>query len=88
MGASLLAVAKSIYLFIYLFIYKEPNYQFWTGVKLGGSNLRVLVSGRFWRELIVNLRNRTAEERRRQTLCAKRDNNSLWSNFSPNFPFF
>ena len=32
-----------------------------------------------------NLRNRTGEERRRQTLCDKRDNNFVWNNFSPNF---
>ena len=25
------------------------------------------------------------EERRRQTLCDKRDNNFVWNNFSPNF---
>ena len=36
---------------------------------------------------LVNLRNRTGEERRRQTLCDKRDNNFVWNNFSPNFTF-
>ena len=34
--------------------------------------------------LIVNLRNRTGEERRRQALCEKRDNN-FGNNFSPKF---
>ena len=37
--------------------------------------------------IIVNLRNRTEEERRRQTLCDKRDNNFVWKNFPPNFTF-
>ena len=37
--------------------------------------------------LSVNLRNRTGEGRRRQTLCDKRDNNFVWNNFSPNFTF-
>ena len=36
---------------------------------------------------IVNLRNRTGEERRRQTLRDKRDNNFVSNNFSPNFTF-
>ena len=36
---------------------------------------------------IVNLRRRKGEERRRQTLCDKRDNNFLSNNFSPNFTF-
>ena len=36
---------------------------------------------------LLNLRNRTGEERRRQTLCDKRDNNFIWNNFSPNFTF-
>ena len=35
--------------------------------------------------LLVNLRNRTEEERRRQSLCDKRDNNSVWKTFPPNF---
>ena len=38
----------------------------------------------------MNLRNRTGEtgeERRRQTLCDKRDNNFVWNNFSPDFFF-
>ena len=37
--------------------------------------------------LLVSLRNRTGEKRRRQTLCDKRDNNFLWNNFSANFTF-
>ena len=41
-----------------------------------------------WVRIIVNLRNRTGEERRPQTLCDKRDNNFAWNNFSPNFTFF
>ena len=36
---------------------------------------------------LVNLRNCTGEERRRQTLCEKRDNNVVWNNFSPNLTF-
>ena len=38
-------------------------------------------------KLLMNLRNRTGEERRRQTLCDKRDNNFAWNNFSPKFTF-
>ena len=34
---------------------------------------------------LVSLRNRTGEERRRQTLCDKRDNNFVWNNFPPSF---
>ena len=34
---------------------------------------------------LVSLRNRTGEERRRQTLCDKRDNNFVWKNFPPSF---
>ena len=37
--------------------------------------------------ILVNLLNRTGEERRRQTLCDKCDNNFVWNNFSPNFSF-
>ena len=37
---------------------------------------------------LVNLRNRTGEERRLQTLRDKRDNNFVSNNFSPNFTFF
>ena len=37
--------------------------------------------------ILVNLLNRTGEERRRQTLCDKHDNNFVWNNFSPNFSF-
>ena len=41
-----------------------------------------------WSSLIlVNLRNRTGEERRRQTLFDKRDNNFVWKNISPNYTF-
>ena len=35
--------------------------------------------------LIGSLRNGMGEERRRQTLCDKRDNNFVWNNFSPHF---
>ena len=35
----------------------------------------------------MNLRNRTGEERRRLTLCDKRDNNYVWKNLPPNFTF-
>ena len=35
----------------------------------------------------MKLRNRTGEERRRQTLCDKRDNNFAWKNLPPNFTF-
>ena len=38
-------------------------------------------------KLLMNLRNRRGEERRRQTLCDKRDNNFAWNNFSPKFTF-
>ena len=38
-------------------------------------------------DILVNLRNRTGEERRRQTLRDKRDNNFVWNNFSPKFTF-
>ena len=34
---------------------------------------------------LVSLRNRTGEERRRQTLCDRRDNNFVWKNFPPSF---
>ena len=34
---------------------------------------------------VMNLYNRTAEERRRQTLCDKRDNNYVWKLFPLNF---
>ena len=37
--------------------------------------------------LLVNLRNRTGEKRRRQPLRDKRDDNFVWINFSPNFTF-
>ena len=33
------------------------------------------------------VRKGTAEGRRRQTLCEKRDNNSVWKQFPPNFTF-
>ena len=36
---------------------------------------------------ISNLRNRTGEERRRQTLCYKRDNNYVWKDFPQKFSF-
>ena len=35
----------------------------------------------------LSLRNRTGEERRRQTLCDKRYGNFVWNNFSPDFTF-
>ena len=35
----------------------------------------------------MNLRKRTGEERRRQGLCDKRDNNFAWKNLPPNFTF-
>ena len=35
--------------------------------------------------ILVNLHNRMGEERRRQTLCDKRDNNFVSNTFSPNF---
>ena len=38
-------------------------------------------------ELLVNLRNRTGEGGKRQTLCDKRDNNFAWKNIPPNFSF-
>ena len=34
---------------------------------------------------IVNLRNRTEEQRRRQTLCDKRDNDLVWKKLASNF---
>ena len=34
-----------------------------------------------------HLRKGTAEGKRRQTLCDKRDNNSVWKQFPPNFTF-
>ena len=37
--------------------------------------------------ILVNLHNRTGEERRRQTFCDKRDDNFVWNKFSPNFTF-
>ena len=36
---------------------------------------------------IVNLRNRTEEQRRRQTLCHKRDNDLVWKKLASNFTF-
>ena len=38
-------------------------------------------------QIIMNLRDRTGEGGRRQTLCDKRDNNFVCNNFSPNFTF-
>ena len=41
-----------------------------------------------WRHgghIIRSLRNRTGEERRRKTLCDKRDNNLVWKTLPPNF---
>ena len=35
--------------------------------------------------IVVNSRNKTGEERRRQTLCDNRDNNFVWKNNSPNY---
>ena len=35
----------------------------------------------------LSFRNRTEEERRRQTLCDKRYSNFVWNNFSPDFTF-
>ena len=35
----------------------------------------------------LSLRNRTGEERRRQTLCDKRYSNFVSNNFSPDFTF-
>ena len=43
--------------------------------------------GKVWFKILVNLRNRTGEERRRQTLCDKHDNNFAWKNLPPNFTF-
>ena len=37
--------------------------------------------------ILVNLRKRTGEERRRQTLCDNRDNKFVWNNFSPTITF-
>ena len=37
--------------------------------------------------LRVSLRNSTGEERRRQTLCNKRENNFVRKTIPPNFPF-
>ena len=47
-----------------------------------------IIFRRFLMTLSVNLRNRTGEERRRQTSCDKRDSNFVRINFSPNFTFF
>ena len=46
------------------------------------ENIHAVVS----METILNLRNRTGEERRRQTLCDKRDNNFVWKNFRRTSP--
>ena len=53
------------------------------------SSRKIVEIQKFWYydDVIVNLRNRTGEERRRQILCDKRDNNFVWNNFSPNFTF-
>ena len=37
---------------------------------------------------VVNLHNWTAEERRWQTLCDKRDNNYVWNIFPLNFTVY
>ena len=37
--------------------------------------------------IVVNSRNKTGEERRRQTLCDNRDNSFVRKNFSPNYSF-
>ena len=39
----------------------------------------------FFNPSLVNLHNRVREERRRQTLCDKRDNNNVWKNPPPIF---
>ena len=39
------------------------------------------------KQLPSNLRNRTGEGRKPQTLCDKRDNNFAWKNIPPNFSF-
>ena len=39
-------------------------------------------------KLVVNLRKRTAEERRRQTLCDKSDNNLVENTFRQTSPSF
>ena len=51
-----------------------------------GENARVNMSISFpYPRAVVNLYDRTAEERRRQTLCDKRDNNYVWKLFPLNF---
>ena len=42
---------------------------------------------RIVRSLLVNLRNRTRDDRRRQSLCDKRDKTFVGNNFSPNLIF-
>ena len=60
------------------FVYAEKRVGAYTDTWL--FYLKILLMGK-----IVNLRNRTGEERRRQTLCDNRDNNFVWNNFTPNF---
>ena len=51
-----------------------------------GENTRVNMSISFpYPRAVVNLYDWTAEERRRQTLCDKRDNNYVWKLFPLNF---
>ena len=52
-----------------------------------GYTTSQVLMGSWLRLALVNLRNRTGEERTRQTLCDKRDNNFVWNNVSPNFTF-
>ena len=48
------------------------------GMKQQHAGAIAKVSSRF---ILVNLRNRTGTERKRQTFCGKRGNNYVWKNF-------
>ena len=55
--------------------------------KCTGAGERETVTGVIIQLIIVNLHKGTAEGRRRQTLRDKRDSNSVWNQFPPNFTF-
>ena len=65
--------------FLFLNSYADPRIQLQenspTLSTLGGFDSDVFATVAVVRNVILNLRNRTGKERRRQTLCDKRENN-------------
>ena len=76
-------IANKIYEFVSSYDYDNNALEKHEHVKTNE-----IIFWRFLMTLLVNLRNRTGEERRRQTFCDKRDDNFAWNNFLPNFTFF